>query len=175
METVSKFNPRAESNGTHLAITVKLSKSLLFWATVQKHFRSPLYWIASLALIGIVLTELKGNPFATVAAVFAGLIILISMPISATRSSTKNPAILASITYLFDNFGVLARFTNGEVRSDWSLVVGAFETATSVFVVMQRGSFHLVPKTQVDENELIFLRQILHSKLGAKARQVRPV
>jgi hypothetical protein len=100
--------------------------------------------------------------------------MLAIMPLSATRASAKNPGVLAPITYIFDDFGLSAVFINGENRAEWSLVTGALETSRYVFVLMQRGSFHLIPKSQVDERELASLRRILRSKLGSKARRIQP-
>ena len=125
-------------------------------------------------MLGVVLTSFQGDPASGITAICVGLAILVLMPLSAIRAAAKNPAVLGPITYTFDDSGVSALFINGENRSDWSLVTGAFETSNDVFVLMQRGSFHLIPKSQVDQNELASLRNILHRKLGSKARRIRP-
>ena len=77
---------------------------------------------------------------------------------------------LSPISYRLSEGGISATYVNGTVSSAWSLVTGASESVRYVFVHMQRGSFHLVPKQQVDSQQLAALRGILHRKLGTKAK-----
>ncbi len=121
------------------------------YTRLRRQIHSAVFWIVPLAVICVALTSFRGNPNGGIAAVCVGLAMLAIMPLSATRASAKNPGVLAPITYVFDDFGVSAIFFDGETRAQWSLVTGAFETARYVFVLMQRGSFHLIPKSQVDD------------------------
>jgi hypothetical protein len=167
------YNYVMASSATGLPLKVQLSKADLFRATLRNQIHQPVFWMVPFAVICVALTSFRGNALGGVTAVCVGLALLAIMPLAATRASAKNPGVLSPITYVFDDFGVSAIFINGETRAEWSLVTGAFESSRYIFVSMQRRSFHLIPKSQVDERELASLRSILRNKLGTKARRIR--
>ncbi|HLH02563.1 MAG TPA: YcxB family protein [Bryobacteraceae bacterium] len=162
-----------DATATEVTVTVQLSRGTLFRAILEKQIRSWTYWITPLLIAAALLLNLRHNPFAAITAPFAVMLFLLAMPYNATRASLKNPGLRDPITYTFNDLTVTAKFSNGENRADWSLVTGAFETSNYLFVLMQRGSFHLIPKQQIDEFQLHSLRQLLRHQLGPKARRLR--
>ncbi len=152
-----------------LLLPVRLTKADLYRASFLNAIRSKIFWIAPLGIGFIVANLLGNNPYRWYATVFAVLSYVFLVPYGSARTSAKNPGVLAPITYSLSDAGVSAQYVNGATVADWSLVLGAFESSRYVFIKMQRGSFHLVPKAQVGAQDFINLRQILREKLGKKA------
>lgn len=170
---MTNYDGLVEASARELTITIQLQKRLLFRAIFRKQITSLSGWVVPVMATAIAAVALRREPIGVVGAVFVGVAMLFIFPWSLSKASAKNPGALAPITYTFDESGVSAVYVNGETRSAWSLVVRAFETANEVFVVMQSGSFHLIPKAQVNERELAALREILQRHLGAQARRLR--
>lgn len=153
-----------------LTIPVHLEKSDIYSAVLINSMRSPLNWLTPLwvaALVYHLVSDYKyGWIVAFVMSLFSFFIILFSV----ARASLRMQGVLTPITYTLSGDGITAQFENGKNSADWSLVKGASETSKYIFVKMQRGSFHLVPKRQITEDQAVRLRQILRRHSPVKVR-----
>jgi hypothetical protein len=146
---------------SELTLKISYTKADLWRSIYFDSILKPLFWIAALIPAAIVFTTLSESPFRWVAAIAAALIIIVLIPYLRVRSSLKTKAILAPITFVFSDAGVSAEYVNGKNAADWSLVTGADENSQFIFVRMQRGSFHLIPKAQIGGGKATKLREIL--------------
>jgi hypothetical protein len=153
-----------------LAIKVLYEKSDLYSASLLNAMRHPLFWIAPFAIGSIVYQSLSTHEYGWIIALAVGLVSFSLIPYSAARASVKMPGVLAPITYILSVDGVTAQFENGRNTAAWSLVKGASETGKYIFIQMQRGTFHLMPKRQMTNDQVMLLRQMLREHVSAKVR-----
>jgi len=169
-----EFSTMTEADQSdQVAIEVHLSKSDIFHSVLLTTLKHPLFWIASVGMGVIVYSVLAPQPYGWLLAVITSLGFLFLVPYSRSTSTAKQPGVLAPITYIFSSDGVTAQFENGANKAAWSLVKGATETNKYIFVQMQRGSFHLLPKGSINAEQDTRLRKILRERLSEKARLSR--
>jgi uncharacterized protein (DUF58 family) len=95
------------------------------------------------------------------------------IPYCSVRAFARTPGALAPITYIFSADGVTAQFENASNTAAWTLVKGASETANFILIKMQRGSFHLLPKKQITEDQATLVRRILRKHVPAKVHLLK--
>ena len=146
---------------SELALRITLTKKVLRKAVYYNCVRTP--WCWAIAVIVVIISSFKASrdPYEWVPVSIITVVIILLIPYSVARASLKSAALLAPITYTFSDRGVSAEYINGKNNADWSLVTGAAEGSGFIFIKMQRGSFHLIPKNQITDEEARTLRQIL--------------
>jgi YcxB-like protein len=150
---------------TDLSLQITLSRRDLRKAIYYNMFRAPWFWaIVAIAVI-IILSRLNGDPGGLIGAIVGSFVVVLLIPYSTARAGMKSAAVLAPMTLKFSDRGVSAEYINGKNSADWSLVKGASEAIGFIFVKMQRGTFHLVPKNQITAEQADELRKILREHL----------
>ena len=146
-----------------LTVKVLYTKNELRRAIYSDSFRKPLFWATSLIPAAIISYELRTFSFWWIVAIAIAGALLLFAPLLRARTILKSEALSSPIVLSFSNAGVSAEYVNGTNAADWSLVTGARESPHFVFLGMQRGSFHLIPKTQITSDQATKLRAILRS------------
>jgi hypothetical protein len=153
-----------------LTIQVVYEKSDLYSAVRSNAVRHPLFWVVPLVIGSFTYGLFSEYVYGWIIALMICLASFYLVPFLAGRNAVKMPGILAPIIFTFSVDGVTAQFENGKNSAAWSLARGASETDKFIFVEMQRGTFHLVPKSQISQDQAKLLRQLLRKYVRAKVR-----
>jgi hypothetical protein len=151
----------APQDQSELALRVKLEKSDVYSAVLANSMRHPIFWMFPIGVGSGMYAAVSQHNYGWMLAVAATLVSFTLIPISTARASVKMPGVLAPITYRFSREGIAAEYENAKSSAAWSLVKGARENGKFIFIKMQRGTFHLVPKNQMTEEQAILLRRLL--------------
>jgi YcxB-like protein len=158
-----------------LRLRFTLKKSDIYRASYSNVARGPalLFLIIVCLALGFISRDqgLKG----WIGAAALGFALFLILPYWNARVTFKNPDVLAPMTLAFGTDGLAAEFEHGTNSAAWALVKGATETKPFIFIKMLRGTFHLVPKSQLTREELATLRQILEEHVLRKVRLFRAV
>ena len=158
----------APQDQSELALRVKLGKADVYSAVLANSMRHPIFWMFPIGVGSGLYSAVSQHSYGWMLAIAATLVSFSVIPISTARASAKMPGILAPITYRFSPEGIAVEYENAKSSAAWSLVKGARETGKFIFIKMQRGTFHLVPKNQMTEEQAIVLRQLLKARVPAK-------
>jgi YcxB-like protein len=159
--------PRDQSE---LALQVKLKKADIYSAVLANSIRLPIVWLFPIGVGSGMYTALSQYKYGWIFAAAVALLSFWLIPLSAAHASAKMPGVLAPITYSFSDGGITAEYEKAKSSADWSLVKGARETDKFLFIKMQRGTFHLIPKGQMTEVQATLLRQLLRAHVPANVR-----
>jgi len=152
-------------NTPDLIIKVLYRKSEVRKAIYSDSLRKPLFWATAVIPAAVISFDLPTSPAKWTSAIGVACGILLLVPLLRARSILKSEALSSPITFNFSETGVRAEYVNGSNAAGWSLVTGARENSHFLFVNMQRGSFHLIPKAQITGEQATSLRAILRSHI----------
>jgi len=162
------------ADATELSFQIRYRSIDLYKAIFIAAIRRPRSWLSAIAFAaGMIIVTGPCNRemyqlwplFFLGGVVFTAIVMLLR-----ARSVTKYPNILSPISFTFSDSGITTKYVNSRMEADWSLATGAFETAAFIFVGMQRGSFHPIPKAQLTNAQITRLREILRSHVSKKAK-----
>jgi hypothetical protein len=149
-----------------LAVEVCLTKGDISRAVRLRSIRRPMFWVAVILPGFIILGAFIAHPYSWVGSIVVSVGLFFLIPRQTAATSAKQADVLAPITYILSDYGVTARFQNGENKTAWQLIKGARETADYFFIEMQRNSFHLLPKRMISEEQTAGLREKLRAYLS---------
>lgn len=154
-----------------LAIQIEMRKADLRGASLAILLSQPLYWVLPPLMAG-AFWRLSAFSLPRGWAYGLGMLILLyyASASGAMRAATKTPGAMSPMTLVFSEEGVAARMVSSHSMAEWSLVKGARETKQHIRVEMQRKTCHVIPKSQISDEQASRLRAILKTKLNEKAR-----
>ena len=95
---------------------------------------------------------------------------LFSLIWAVTKQAKRSVESIEQTDYVFNEYGFEAETNSSTVKTLWSKLVKTQETKTDFLLFTQRNLAIPIPKHFLDDNQLVEFKELLHEKLGEKAK-----
>lgn len=154
-----------------LRFEITRTKSDVYRSILYASLHAPAFYFTAAVPAGVVYLILAHIPHRWWFTLASYVWFLLIIPRSWARRNRKEPGSLGPITYILSSEGIFSEHRNGAnetiwtATTAWSLISGATESKKYIFIRLARDKFHLIPKSQLRDEQTQVLRTILRERV----------